>query len=243
MNGRQSLSSKPRRTLEPTQQARLVLLVSLVTTLLLYIVPHGRYLAYPLMLLSTLAHEMGHGVTAMLLGQSFERFEMWSDGSGVAYWSGQIGRFRMAMVAAGGLIGPAVVAAIAFVSGRQGRHARRTLAVGAIFLAVALVWVVRNLFAGLFVTSLLLICFWIAAKGSDELAQLVLVFFAVQLALSVFSRGDYLFTPVAETAQGAMPSDVGQMAMALWLPYWFWGAVCGGISVLVLIFGLRVYWR
>lgn len=229
--------------LKPTQQARLVLLASVVTTLLLYIVPHGRYLAYPLMLLSTLAHEMGHGVTAMLLGQNFERFEMWSDGSGVAHWSGQIGRFRLALVAAGGLIGPAVVAAVAFATGRRGRAARQTLAVAATILVVALVMVVRNVFAGLFVTSLLLLCFWIAAKGSDELAQLVLVFFAVQLALSVFSRGDYLFTPVAQTAQGEMPSDVGQMAMALWLPYWFWGAVCGGVSVLVLLFGLRIYWR
>ena len=60
---------------------------------------------------------------------------------------------------------------------------------------------------------------------------------------SVFARGDYLFTPVAETAGGAMPSDVGQIAAALVLPYWFWGAVCGGISVLVLGYGVRSYWR
>ncbi len=232
-----------RQTLTSQQQARLVLLASLVATALFYAVPYGRYLAYPLMLLSTLAHEMGHGLTAVLLGQSFDRFEMWPDGSGVAHWSGQIGRFRLALVAAGGLVGPAVVAAVAFAAGKNVRHARYSLAIAAVVLAITLVWVVRNLFAALFVMSLLVICAWIAGKGSEQLAQLVVVFFGVQLALSVFSRGDYLFTPVAATAMGMMPSDVGQIAQALWLPYWFWGALCGGLSVAVLLFGLRIYWR
>ena len=62
---------------------------------------------------------------------------------------------------------------------------------------------------------------------------------AVQLSLSVFSRADYLFT---ETA-GAGPSDVAQMADALFLPYWFWGIVCGAISGLVLLSGIRTFSR
>ncbi|HEX6861901.1 MAG TPA: M50 family metallopeptidase, partial [Thermoanaerobaculia bacterium] len=49
--------------------ARVVLVASAAATLLLYNVPlFGRILARPLILLSTLAHEMGHGLTAMLLG-------------------------------------------------------------------------------------------------------------------------------------------------------------------------------
>lgn len=232
-----------RQTLAPQQQARLVLLASLVATVLFYTVPYGQYLAYPLMLLSTLAHELGHGLTAVLLGQSFDRFEMWPDGSGVAHWSGQIGRLQLALVAAGGLVGPSIVAALAFVAGKKERYARYSLAFAALVLAILLVWVVRNVFAALFVTSLSVICAFIAAKGSERLAQLVVVFFGVQLALSVFSRGDYLFTPVAATAVGMMPSDVGQIAQALWLPYWFWGVLCGGLSVAVLLYGLRIYWR
>jgi len=38
-----------------------------------------------------------------------------------------------------------------------------------------------------------------------------------------------------------MPSDVAQMAENLFLPYWFWGAVCGLFAVAVLVLGLRAF--
>ncbi len=231
------------RQLKPTERARVVLLVSVGLTMALYWVPYGGYLAYPLMLLSTLAHEMGHGVTAMLVGGSFHRFQMWPDGSGVAVWSGEVGPLRRALVAAGGLVGPAVAAGIGFAVGRTIRGARGALTALAAILALALLLVVRNVFGFVFVALVLGGCFLAARKASGEIAQLVLIFVAVQLALSVFSRGDYLFTPVAETATGVMPSDVGQMAAALILPYWVWGLGCGAVSVLVLLYGLKVFWR
>lgn len=220
-----------------------MLLVSVVLTFVLYQFSLGVYLVYPLMLLSTLAHELGHGVTALLVGGHFERFEMWADGSGVAMWGGSGGRLQLALVAAGGLVGPALVAALAFVCGRTARGARGALFAAAFFLALVLLLVVRNLFGFVFVLAVFFLCFLVALKASDEIAQLILVFLALQLALSVFSRGDYLFTPVAQTAAGTMPSDVGQMAAALFLPFWFWGALCGLFSVAVLVFGLRAYWR
>ena len=74
-------------------------------------------------------------------------------------------------------------------------------------------------------------------------AQGVLVFLAVQLALSVFTRGDYLFTEVARSSAGAMPSDVAVIAAHLGGPYWAWGLACGLVSVLVLIGGLAWYRR
>jgi len=231
------------RPLRPSERTRLMLLLSVVVTFALYRFSAGRYLAYPLMLLSALAHELGHGVTALLLGGRFERFEMWSDGSGVAMWGGSGGRLQLALVAAGGLVGPALVAALAFACGRTARGARGALLAAAFFLALALLLVVRNTFGVVFVLTILGLCLLVGLKASDELAQLILVFLALQLALSVFSRGDYLFTPVAETAAGPMPSDVGQIATALLLPFWFWGGLCGLFSVAVLVFGLRVYWR
>lgn len=229
--------------LHPTERARMVLAVSIATTAILYLVPYGRYVAYPLMLLSTLAHEMGHGVAALLVGGSFERFLMWPDGSGVAVWSGDTAGWRLAFVAAGGLLGPAVAAAAAFAAGRSLRGARNALIALAAVLALALLLVVRNLFGFVFVAVFALCLTLVARRASADIAQLVLVFLAVQLALSVFSRGDYLFTPNAETSAGLMPSDVGQMASVLVLPFWFWGALCGGASVLVLAYGVRSYWR
>jgi len=223
-------------------QARLMLLVSVGVTLLLYAIPAGFYLAYPLILLSTLVHELGHGVSALLVGGRFDRFLMWPDGSGVAHWRGAGGRLELALVAAGGLVGPAVAAGLGFAFGRTGRGARRCLIAFGALLILALLLVVRNVFGFLFVGLVAAFCLAVALKASREIAQLVLIFLAVQLALSVFSRGDYLFTAVAQTAQGPMPSDTGQMAQALFLPFWFWGVLCGAFSIAVAGYGLKVFW-
>lgn len=218
-------------------------MASVLVTVALYAVPQGAVLAYPLMLLSTLAHELGHGVAALLVGGSFHRFEMWPDGSGVAQWSGRVTRLELAAVAAGGLVGPAVVAAFGLVAGRRERGARSALYTAAVLLALAELLVVRSVFAFVFVGLVIVLCWLTARHASGEVAQLVLVFLAVQLALSVFSRGDYLFTATADTAAGPMPSDVGQIAAALLLPFWFWGLACGLVSLAVVVWGLRIYWR
>lgn len=224
-------------------QTRIVLLVSIVLTAMLYLIPQLSLLAYPFMLLSTLAHEMGHGIAALFVGGAFHKFQMWGDGSGVATISTSGGRFASAVTSAGGLIGPAVAAALGFAFGRTEVGARRCLLALSTILLIALVLVVRNLFGAFFVFFVLAICVLVAIKASPDVAQLLLVFLSVQLALSVFSRGDYLFTPTAQTAMGAMPSDVGQMANALFLPFWFWGFVCGLISVVVLLYGLKAFWK
>jgi len=223
---------------ELTRRARWVLLGTVVGTLLLYVVPYGGYVAYPLLLLSTLAHETGHGITALLAGARFDSLQMWADGSGVAVWSGAVGRLGRALIAAGGLVGPAVAAAVGFVLGRDPRRARSGLWVVAVVLAVLDVWVVRSVFGAVFVGGLAVGLAIVAARGTPGTVQVVTVFLAVQLALSVYSRGDYLFVPVAETSGGPMPSDVAQMAQALWLPYWLWGALCGLFSLAVVGFGL-----
>jgi hypothetical protein len=223
------------------QASRAVLLLSVCVTALLYAWPLGRTLSYPLVLLSTLAHELGHGVAALIAGGRFASFELYPDASGVALTSAQ-GRFAEAFVAAGGLIGPSIAALIFFVVGKKPGGARLFLGLIGVLLAIALLLVVRAGFGWFFVAVLAATCFLIAWADSARWSQLVLVFGGTQLALSVYSRRDYLFTPLAHTNQGLMPSDVAQMSEALLLPYWFWGLACGAISVAVLVFGVRYYW-
>lgn len=226
-----------------SDRAKLFLVVSVVATFALYMIPSGRYIAYPLMLLSTLAHEMGHGVAALLTGNDFEQFQMWSDGSGVARWRGDPGRFARAFIAAGGLVGPAITSAFCFVLARRAKVARVTMGLVALALIVSMVLVVRNLFGFMFVGVLAAVFLGTAAKAKAWAAQLSLLFLGTQLALSVFSRSDYLFTDVAVMQSGNMPSDVATMAEQLFLPYWFWGAVCGLFSVLVMAVGVWSFFR
>lgn len=229
----------------PAAGARVVLVASAAATLLLYNIPFlGRVLARPLVLLSTLAHEMGHGLTAVLLGGRFQRLEMWMSGAGIAEMDLEgFGRIREGLTIAGGLVGPAVAAALCFLLGRTGRGARACLwGLGGLLL-LAEVLVVRNLFGFVFVGLVLAACFLAASRLTPDGAQLAVVFVGVQLALSVFSRADYLFTRGATNPQGSFPSDVMQMQRLLFLPYWFWGAVCGGTALVVLLAGLWMFWR
>ena len=83
----------------------------------------------------------------------------------------------------------------------------------------------------------------IGFKAKAESAQFVVVFLAVQLGLTVFSRADYLFTEYAVVDGNKMPSDVANIANSLFLPYWFWGGLIAAISVLVLGIGAFSFLR
>jgi hypothetical protein len=219
-----------------------LLAISVGVTLLLYSVPGGRTLAWPLVLVSTLAHELGHGLAAALLGGTFDSLRIHADASGVALWRGGFGRFATAAVAAAGLVGPAVAAFVLLVLGRTTGRARAAIGgLGAGLVVVALV-LVRNAF-GLVFTLILGSLLLLVSLRSPRFAQPLALLLAVQLALSVFSRSDYLFTPMALTASGPMPSDVAVMSSALFLPYWAWGALCGGLSIGLLVLGVAIFFK
>jgi hypothetical protein len=215
---------------------------SVILTAILYAVPFGRTIAWPLVLVSTLAHELGHGLAALLLGGHFHALRILPDASGAATWSGAFGRVAVGMVAAAGLLGPSVAAYLLLTLGRDPRRARVALGVIGTALCVIAILLVRNAF-GVGFTLLLGSALLLIALRVPRASQTVVVLLAVQLALSVFSRSDYLFTRTALTTAGPKPSDVSVMAAALFLPYWFWGAACGALSILLLFLGVKRFFR
>jgi len=216
-----------------------LLLLSVALTLILYAVPFGRQLAYPLVLLSTVAHELGHGLGALLSGGSFERLSIYSNGSGVALTS-STGLLSRVITLTGGLIGPSCLASLGFRLSVTGQGARRGLTWGGLLILICCVCFARNAFGFLFLGALGLGLITLGQRASLTLCQLTLTFLSTQLALSVYSRADYLFTPIAELGGGRrMPSDVGQLEELLLLPYWLWGALIGGLSLLILWLGVR----
>lgn len=220
-------------------KGRLFLFLSIVITIILYVIPFGQLISRPIVWLSTLAHEMGHGLAAVIVGGKFHQFVMYADASGVATTSYD-GRIDSAIVSAGGLIGPAILGAICFIFATRSRWLFLFLGLS---LIVAEVLVVRNVFGLVFVGVCSFSFLLLAVKGNPFVQQISAYFVGIQMSLSVFSRGDYLFTEYANTSQGKMPSDVAHIAQALFLPYWFWGAFCGMISVLVLLGGISSAWK
>jgi hypothetical protein len=231
---------------EVSARAGKALLWTIAITVAIYLIPYGDYIGHPLVLLSTLVHELGHGVAAEIVGGNFEEFKMYWNGAGVAPWThtGNVGPWGMAFVSAGGLCGPAVGAAICFIAGRRATLSRYTLGLFGFLLILAEILVVRSTFGFVFVAALAAILLALAFWASDDIAQFGLLFFGVQLALAVFSRSDYLFVESAGVIDGkVLPSDTKQMEMALGLPYWFWGGLCAAFSIAVLALGAWMFLR
>lgn len=195
-----------------------------------------------LILFSTLAHELGHGLTAMVVGGHFDTVKIYWDASGVTHSSRPDGRIASALIAAGGLVGPSFAASLLFWAAR-GSDTRVKLVSRILGVALIVIGILtaRSIWALVFTVGLGGVLLASVTRLSRVQLETSLVFLGVQLGLSVFTRADYLFTKTAQTGAGPMPSDVSQIAQNLFLPYWFWGGLCGLVSVAVLFWGLRCY--
>lgn len=227
---------------DPTRLRRVILL-SAALTLGLYLVPFGQLLAWPLRLGATFVHELGHGLTAAALGGQFESLQIFGNGSGVARHSGTASGLASGLVAMGGLVGPAVAGAALLTLARWPRASRVVWALVAIVMIALGLTVLRGLATFAFAVAAVALSWWMIRRASDEVARGGLVFLAVQLALSVLSNADYLFTDTAHTGAGTMPSDVAVMADALGGTYWVWGTVCGAVSLAVAVAAVVAAWR
>jgi len=219
-----------------TPRTRLIL--SATTIALLWQLPYGAQLLYPLTLLATFAHEMGHGLSALAVGASFEEMLLHADGSGMAVWHGNPGRLASALIAAGGLIGPSLAGVSLLLLSRAPRFARAALLLAALLLLIAVALWVRNAFGIGFLLAWAL-CLGLAAKVlPDAAAAFFLHLMALTLCLSWLTDLDYMFSGQALVNGVALPSDSAVMAAALWLPYWFWGGVVAAFSLAVLLLGI-----
>ena len=116
-------------------------------------------------------------------------------------------------------------------------------AFGALIALSLLLWT-RTVFGWAFGAALAAGCLFVALRAKPAAAQAMLVFLAVQLALSVYTGSGYLFTREAKIQGGyAGPSDTEIMSQSLGLPYWFWGIACAVFSAAALFWGLRRYLR
>jgi len=228
------------------QAAATALVVAIAASVLLILVPRFfpslYWIGWPFQWLFTLCHEMGHGIAALVSGGGFERLVVFADGSGVATTSRDPGsRLQAAFIAAGGLIGPPVVAAVLFGLARKPGSSKSALWGLAIFLAVALLLWVRNPFGIVLVAAFAALLALAARVATANTAQALLCFLAVQLCLSTLMRADYLFTTTARTGAGEMASDTAQIANALFLPAFVWGVGIALLSGLILVLGVLLF--
>ncbi len=217
---------------------RTLLLLSIVAIVAIWQLPYGWQILYPLTLLATFAHEMGHGLTAMLVGAQFDQLLLNADGSGVAVWHGNPGRLATALVAAGGLVGPSIAGIGLLLVARSQRFAGAVLVMLALLLMVSVVVWVRNAFGVVFLLSAAAVLALAAMVLPATMARFVLHLMAATLCLSWFTDLNYMFSAQATVNGMVRPSDSAVIAHALWLPYWFWGGVVACFSLVVAALGI-----
>jgi hypothetical protein len=217
---------------------RSLLTLTTMAVVVIWQLPYGRQILYPLTLMATFAHEMGHGLSALLVGAQFDQMLLHFDGSGLAVWSGNPGRIATAFVAAGGLVGPTIAGVVMLLLTGSPRWSRAVLATLAVLLLVCVIVWSRNAFGVVYLLAMAG-AFGLAARFlNDSTASFLVHLVAVTLCLSWFTNLDYLFSSHAVVNGDSHLSDSAVIAQALWLPYWFWGGVIAFFSLASVVFGI-----
>ncbi|MEW6348549.1 MAG: M50 family metallopeptidase [Thermodesulfobacteriota bacterium] len=211
-------------------------------TVVLWQVPGGNYVLYPFTILATWFHEMAHGLAALMLGGSFTKLMVYSDGSGAAcYWGPlALGNLGQALVAGAGPMGPPIAGAILIMSSRSEKATRVSLwLLGGLLLTSTALWV-RSLFGAVAIPLMGLAVMAVPLRGSAGIQACAVQFLGVQACVGMFLRLDYLFTPSA----GPLGiSDTAQIQQVLFLPFWFWGACITALSLAIPVMSLRIAYR
>lgn len=215
--------------------------VAAAVSLILPRVPYGRHLLYPFALLGTWAHEMGHGLVAIVAGGSFNRLEIYQNLGGVAYSSG-VGSLGRAFVSAGGLLGPALAGGVIIVLGSRDATARWVLAGVALLLALSLVLFVRNAFGWLALGVIAALLGVLAAYGPDGVKVFVAQLIGIQFCFASWGTLDYMFTRNFVRDGQVIDSDTQEIADVLLLPYWFWGGLIALLSFVIMASSFYIAW-
>ncbi|MGC9528779.1 MAG: M50 family metallopeptidase [Limnospira sp.] len=218
------------------------LIAAAIATVLLWQFSWGNYILYPFSILATWFHEMGHGLTAILLGGDFHKLLLFSDGSGVASSSVSFGgRLGRALVLMGGPLGPAVAGGIFILSGRRAKTAHWCLMVlGCVMLLSVFLWI-RTWFGAIAISLWGFLILFLAFETPKKIQAFAIQFMGMQAIVSTYHQKDYLFGGGAVNINGGhLVSDTGKLAEYLFLPHWFWAAVIMVISASIFWFSLKI---
>jgi hypothetical protein len=228
------------------RQRRVLIVAALLYWVIARLIPLGAVVLYPLTLFTTWVHEMGHGLTALLVGGRFHELAIFRDASGLAMTSAPPG-WAQAAVSAGGLLAPPLLGAIILAFAHTPRRARVMLAGLAGALVVSLAIWVRSAVGLVAVPLLALLLGWTAWRGFAQAPQrrvLLVQFLAVVLALDTLTRMiGYVFTGQVQIDGKQRLSDVALLARNAGGHYLLWGVLITAVACGLLALGLWRAWR
>ncbi len=212
---------------------------------LLWQLPYFGIIQYPLLLLGTWFHEMGHGLTALLLGGKFYYLEIYDNGGGVAYSNVSFSylnyNIARAITSAGGLLGPAISGAILIASARNRITSKITLWLLLVIIVISLCLWIHELLALVILSVFAAILFFIAILRVRKLEAFTLLFLGTQCVLSTYLQTGYLFTKQFERDGRIQYSDTQMIAAHLPGTYWMWAVLILIITIILLYKSYKYY--
>ncbi|MBP7214738.1 MAG: M50 family metallopeptidase [Candidatus Kapabacteria bacterium] len=212
-----------------------------VITAILWQFQIGRYILYPFAILGTWFHEFSHGMMALILGGNFQKLELFPNGSGIAYYSGDLffGNIGNALVAMAGPLGPAIFGGCLILSSKNQKSSTIFLYIFALILIISdIIWI-RTAFGVIIIAIISILLLLITRFASENVNIFTSQFLGVQAIMSIYLSIGYLFSPGGDIGGNTYYSDTRVIENYLILPYWFWGAFILVLSLLILVSSLK----
>ncbi len=221
----------------------LYLIGALILVIALHNIPVLSFLAYPFNLMATWIHEMGHGLTAELVGGDFQKLIINSNSSGYArftYNPAEVGTFSRALIASAGYMGTSIFGALMLFFRRRARFVQGFSYFLGLFMVFSLIIYIRSWTGWLFGVPFSALLIFIGSKKS-ELNTFFYNFLAGQIALNAIIDINVLFHISGATKMNGMmmKSDAAVVSELLIFPPWFWAGFWLFLSLLLFIFALR----
>ena len=233
-----------------------LLLLATAITIVLWFLPYGNWVVYPIRLFVTFIHESSHALMAVLTGGSVQSLTISADTSGLTY-SAPSGLLGGLLTSSAGYIGTTVFGVVMLYLVRKNFSPNKILTalgifVGSMLLVFTVVSPIFNFLSLQVAYSSVL--FTILAGGilaagliaigifSDiRLARFAVAFLAVQCLLNAIMDQITLLVVNSPFAGSDVANDAANMANATHLPGILWVLIWMGISVAMISLGLRLY--
>ena len=196
------------------------------------------YYMWPLSIASVYIHEMGHLITALLVGGKVEALhlsvmpDLTQGAEGFVRYRIATSRIRQALVSGAGCYSQVLIGMIFVLSARHPRVSK------ALLIACTALCAFSLFYADSLVTFAVVIVLGtlaaLAAKFlKGGLLQLFMAFSGLAIAATMLENWRYLFS--------TDDSDMQHVSQYLFLPTWFWGGLAFLIGVATIILGIWTF--
>ena len=221
----------------PPTRLRPVLFWGLVVAV--WVATQVPFAGLPFAFLSTWAHELGHGMGAVITGGHFDHMIITNNFSGLAH-TAVFGEAERIVVILGGLLGPAIAGGLLLMAVRGLNLNRVALYImSALLFATAIFWAGDN-FTRLGTLILGGFILMIAVKGTPSICRFLALIIAISLCLSAVTRLDYFFMKNGDIDGQLHTSDTGALADIIGGGHMLWAILLSALSLFILYASYRL---